>query len=105
MNVHAKGIAMSVEDAVQEGAAIFAKAEDRARVTKAGFRKLRKIIETIRDAGHIGALECQAVAGEADALATQFEADIWAMHRRFTLRAQDLGIDLPPVTRDGGGPR
>lgn len=101
MNIHAKGIAMSVEQAVQDGAAIFAKAEDRARQTKTAFRKLRKLLETVRDARIIGALECQAIACEADAVATRFEADIWAMHRQLTLRAQELGIDLPQ-TRDGG---
>lgn len=93
-----------MEEHIQSGAAIFADAEDAARKIKEEFRGLRKIFEAIRDAGLIGALECQAAAGECDALATRFEADLWALHRKLTLRAQDLGIDLP-ATRDGGGGR
>jgi hypothetical protein len=96
-----KGLTMAeIQEMVQKGADIFEKAENRARTTKAQFRSLRKMFETIRDGGVVGALECQALAGECDALATQFEADVWALHRKLTLRAQELGIDLP--TRDGG---
>jgi hypothetical protein len=94
----------TMEEHIQTGANIFAEAEDAARKIKANFRTLRKVFEAVRDVGHIGALECQEAATTADALATQFEADVWALHRRYTLRAQELGIDLP-ATRDGGGGR
>jgi len=92
---------MSVETAVQKLANIFEEAEQHARDTKEDFRAMRKMLEEIRDAGVIGGLECQQLAGEADALATQFEASVWDMHRRWTVRAQELGVDLPQP-RSGG---
>jgi len=94
---------MTVEEAIAAGAGAFDRAETRARETKEEFRRMRKTFEVVRDAGRIGALECQALAGAADALATQFEADVWAMHRDLTMRAQELGIDLPVIA--GGGDR
>ena len=94
----------SMEEQIQTGANIFAEAEDAARLIKANFRSLRKVFEAVRDAGHIGALECQEAATTADTLATTFEANVWALHRKLTLRCQELGIDLP-ATRDGGGGR
>ncbi len=39
-----------------------------------------------------------------DSLVTQFEADLFALHRKLTVRAQELGVDLPTVM-SGGGPR
>lgn len=92
---------MDVQQAVAEGAEIFAEAEARARSIKMRMRGMRKVIEALRDAGVVGSLEAQEAACECDALATQFEADLWALHRKFTLSAQDKGIDLP-ATRDGG---
>lgn len=86
---------------VKRGAEIFEKAEESARHIKAEFRELRKVFASIRDEGHIGGLECEALSGEADALATKFEADLYAMHSRLTKRAQELGIDLP-APRSGG---
>jgi len=97
-----KGLTMAeIQDMVHEGAGIFEASEDAAREIKQKFRKLRKMFETIRDGGVIGALECQALSCECDALATDFEAKIWSLHSRLTKRAQELGIDLPQ-TRDGG---
>lgn len=92
---------MTTQDAVQAGAAIFADVEAKARSVKDQFRSLRKILETINANGDSGALDTQAFAAEADALATQFEADIWDMHRRMTRKAEELGIDLPAL-REGG---
>lgn len=91
---------MNAHEAVRKGADIFDGAEKKARTIKNQFRQLRKVFEAVRDEGYIGALECQAVASECDVLATEFEAKIWAMHRKLTVRAQELGIDLPQ--RDGG---
>lgn len=90
----------TMEELIQDGATKFANAESAARAIKYDFRAMRKTFEAVRDAGHIGALECAEAACAADALATQFEADLWAMHRKLTLRAQELGIDLPAL-RDG----
>lgn len=92
---------MNTSDAVAEAADIFDKAEQRARTTKMQFRQLRKLFEAIHDDGHGGGLEVQAISGECDALATKFEADLWALHAKLTARARELGIDLPQL-RDGG---
>lgn len=92
---------MTTQDSVQAMADAFESAEQSARQIKEDFRTFRKHLSVIRDEGHIGGLECQALAGEADALATQFEADLYAMHRRWTVRAGELGIDLPQP-RSGG---
>lgn len=92
---------MDVQQAVEKGAAIFADVEGQARAIKMQMRELRKVFEAIRDAGAAGALETQEAACEADALATRFEADVWALHCKLTLSAQAKGIDLP-ATRDGG---
>ena len=95
---------MDVSEAVAQGAATFADAEDSARKIKKTFRDLRSVFEAIRDGGHIGSLECQALSGDADALATKFEADVWAMHAHLTRRCEALGIELPQP-RSGGGNR
>lgn len=92
---------MDVQQAVAEGAEIFADVEAQARAIKMRMRGLRKVFEAIRDTGAAGSLETQESACECDALATQFEADVWALHRKLTLSAQAKGIDLP-ATRDGG---
>lgn len=91
---------MSAKDAVQHLANVFDEYEGHARDFKAEARSSRKAIEAIRSAGHIGFLEAQEAAGELDALATTFERDLYALHRKWTLRAQELGIDLP-ATRSG----
>lgn len=102
MNEHWKGRKMTVEEAVAKGAEIFDGAEQRAHWIKRQFRDLREVFEAIRDGGHIGGLETQALAGEADALATDFEAAVYRMHAALTKRADELGIDLP-APRSGGG--
>lgn len=104
MNIVKRVMTMEVSEAVEKGAEIFANAERRARKTKEEFRELRAVFEAVRDAGHIGALECQELASDLDAFATAFEAGVWARHSRLTKRCRELGIDLPE-TLDGGGPR
>lgn len=93
---------MTTEEAVAKGASIFEEAEQRAHWIKRNFRDLRDVFEAIRDGGHIGGLETQALASEADALATQFEASVYRLHANLTARAKELGIDLP-APRSGGG--
>lgn len=95
---------MEVSEAVGLGAEVFADAESKARKIKERFRELRKVFEAVRDAGHIGALECQELASDLDAFATAFEAGVWARHSRLTRRCQELRIDLPQP-KSGGGPR
>lgn len=105
MNEHVitrKDRRMSTKEAVAKGAEIFAEAEQRAHWIKRNFRDLREVFEAVRDGGHIGGIETQALAAEVDALATQFEADVYRLHAALTRRAADLGIDLP-APRSGGG--
>lgn len=104
MNEHVmKGRKMEVAEAVARGAEIFEGAELRAHWIKRHFRDMREVFEAIRDGGVIGGLECQALAGEVDTLATKFEADVYAIHARLTARAKDLGVDLPAPRSGGGG--
>lgn len=86
---------MTVEEAVAQGASAFEYAETKARKIKAEMRGLRDVFKTIRDAGLIGGLEAEALAGRCDALATQFEANLYSLHSDLTKRCQELGIDLP----------
>lgn len=92
---------MTVEEAVEFGAAEMEANEAKAREIKDSLRGLRSVFEVVRDAGHIGALECQELSAEVDAIGTTFEAYLWRFHARVTKRAMELGIDLP-VMRDGG---
>jgi hypothetical protein len=101
MNIHQKENRMTVEEAVAKGADTFAQAEQRAHWIKKNFRDLREVFEAIRDGGMIGGLETQALASEADALATVFEADIYRLHAELTARAKELGIDLPSIESGG----
>lgn len=96
-----KGETMEVSDMVEKGAAVFADAEEAAFKIKREFRGLRKLFEAARDAGVIGSLQCQELASECDALATEFDANLWALHRKLTLIAQEKGVDLP-APRSGG---
>lgn len=92
---------MTTEDAVAKIAKVFGDAEAEALKIKAGMRANRKAFEAIRDEGVIGALECETLSGACDVLATRFEVDLFALHRALTVRAQELGIDLPQP-RSGG---
>ncbi len=92
---------MTVEEAVAKGAEIFAEAEQRAHWIRKNFRDLREVFEAVRDGGHLGGLETQALAAQADALATSFEAQLYTMHADLTRRAQEAGVDLL-APRSGG---
>lgn len=102
LNCLRKGKTMNVEQAVTRGAEIFEGAELAARGVKENFRGLRDVFMVINGAGKIGSLEMQALSSEADMIATEFEAKVWAMHQKLTKRAQELGIDLP-MPRSGTG--
>lgn len=92
---------MTTEEAVQQGAAFFEKVERQIRQHKAGARKLRKVFEAIRDEGHLGGLETEALSCEADALFTAHEAAVYRIHAGLTARAKALGIDLPTIASGG----
>ena len=103
---------MNIEDAVQQGSDIFADAESAAMGIVTSFRALRPIFETVRDAGpqengkYLGSITCARLASRADALATNFLADIFALHDQIVELAKEIGIeDLIPEQRDGGGHR
>lgn len=105
MNIHTpKGLTpMEVNEIIEKLAADFAKSEAEAQRQKVRARRARKHFEALRDAGVIGFLECQTIAGGYDALTTQFEADLFHLHRELTKRARELDVDLPSVM--GGGDR
>lgn len=92
---------MTTQNAVQTIARIFADAEDAARKTKDSFRSARTILGEIQSNGDSGALVTQKYAGRMDALATKFEADVWALHEEMTSEAAKRNIDVPSVLRDG----
>ena len=92
---------MTVEQAVQIGADTFARWEEQIAVMKDEARgDMRNVFKTVRNNQHIGGLECEALSSEIDALVTQFEADVFAIHAELTERAKKAGIDLPQ--RSGG---
>ena len=105
-------VQMTVKEAVEKGAAIFAALEASAKKDRTAAHGLADIYETVRDAGIIGPQECHALKLEARAIADSHEADWWSLHSRLTLRCQALGIDVPPANNpdlpqpmDGGGHR
>jgi rRNA maturation endonuclease Nob1 len=94
---------MTVNEAVDKGAEIFADMEAKAKEIKQRSRELREVFETIRDAGLIGNLETTAITMEAEALTKKFEADLYVFHSQLTQRCKALGIDVPTIM--GGGDR
>jgi hypothetical protein len=64
---------------------------------------MRGFLKTLYEAGKIGYLEYQGRAAEFEAMVSSHAAETFAMHRELTVRAQDLGIDLPQPR--GGGDR
>ncbi len=94
---------MTTEDAVAAAAAIMAEVESIAHTAKGKLRDLRPLFKDINDNGDAGLLLTRMLAGEADAIGTRFEADVWAFHALLTEHAKDLGIDLPSI--EGGGGR
>lgn len=91
---------MNVQEAVQAGADIMVAAEEFAGKLKAQAKIMREVMQTVRDAGHIGVLECEAMSRDFDAIVRRFDADLYVYHSTATLRCKELGIDLPQ--RDGG---
>lgn len=90
---------MTTEEAVAQGAKLFADAEEALAALSAG---MPSIITAVRDEGHIGALECMSRISEAGVISNAALGEIATLHQNFTTRCQDLGIDLPQA-RSGGG--
>lgn len=92
---------MTVEEAVEQGAITFAEAETAAKLIRKNFRDLKEVFETVRDAGHIGGIECASLTARCDALATQFVSDIYELHFELVEAAKAAGIDLPAIESGG----
>lgn len=92
---------MSVDNAIASGAELFANWEKQVASMKAEARnEMPDIFKAVRNEGHIGGLECEALIAKTDALFTGFEASLIAFHAELTERAKEAGIDLPQ--RSGG---
>jgi len=90
------------EEAVQKIADAMADAEGKAGSIRQSIRATKDAWEALRDGAVIGALEMQARFRGLDALATEFEANLFVSHAEMTRRAQELGVDLPGVFGGGG---
>ena len=90
----------TVSEAVQTMADHFESWEKWAAKAKKAAREMKQGFAIIHAEGALGGLESLALATALDAMATQQEADIYAMHAALTEKAKELGIDLPQ--RDGG---
>ena len=102
MNIIAKGMPMSVDQAVQQIASAFADAEKRDRQTLNDFKGLRSALKVIKDAGHIGAIRALSAAAELESLASRHKAEKLAVHHQLTEEAKALGIDIPGAPNDDG---
>lgn len=91
---------MNVHEAVARGAEIMSELERDAKRHKAYRAEMREVMETVRNEGHIGNLECEAMSRDFAAIVTAYDAALYVYHSKATLRCQELGIDLPQ--RDGG---
>jgi hypothetical protein len=94
---------MTTDEAVAAAAQKMADAESAAKIAKDALRDLKPLFKTINENGDAGLLLSRSMAMQADALGTQFEADVWSLHRDLTEFAKALGIDLPSI--ESGGPR
>jgi hypothetical protein len=93
---------MDVNEAVAQGADIFANAEESIDAIAASFGKpLHEVFATVRDAGHIGGIETQAYSARAAAMVATFKANVLQFHFELTEIAKEQGIDLP-APRSGG---
>lgn len=93
---------MDTNEAVQKIADAYATAEEGAGAGKHAFAGAKDAWQALVDNGVIGNLEMQRRMRRLNALAVQFEADLFALHSDDTERARELGVDLPEP-RSGGG--
>lgn len=101
-DIQRKDYRMTLEEAVAKGATIFADAEDAADNIERIFGKpLYEVFAAVRDAGHLGGIETQALSARAVAMVADFKAQVLEFHAELTERAKREGIDLP-APRSGG---
>ncbi len=93
---------METADAVQKIADAYADAEEGASKAKRAFAGAKDAWQALVDNGVIGNLEMQKRMRRLNAIAVQFEADLYALHSDDTERARELTVDLPQP-RSGGG--
>lgn len=89
---------MTVEEAVADGAKRFAIAEEALAALSAA---LPGIITTVRDGGHIGAIECMIQISNGLVSVNKALDTVVHLHKNYTDRCIELGIDLPQP-RSGG---
>lgn len=93
---------MTVPEAIEAGAKIFADAEEAIEgIEKAFGDPLRHVFMAIHFGGQIGGIEAEAYAARAAAPAAQIKSDVYEFHAELTERAKAQGIDLPSP-RSGG---
>lgn len=95
---------MTIQDSMKLGAAAFADAEQNADSILNSFRgDFAEAVDGVKEEGHIGFLEAEAIKGRADALVTKFRAELYALHNDLKNRCVELDIDrYLPALRDGG---
>lgn len=89
---------MTVDEAVAEGARLFANAEEALAALAAG---MPSVITAVRDGGQIGAIECMRQIATAGATINGALGAVADLHAAQTKRCVELGID-PPQPRSGG---
>lgn len=92
----------TTEEAVNTIAEAMALSETEAGGIRRRLRGLKDEFEAIHFNGDAGYLATKGFATELDALATQFEAELFDIHQRMTIYAQARGIDLPSPLSGGG---
>ncbi len=85
---------MNNEEAVAEGARLFAAAEEALVALSNG---LPAVINAVRDNGTIGALEAQNRIAATLAEVNSALGDVGDAHQELVDRCQELGIDLPAM--------
>jgi hypothetical protein len=90
------------DEAVAAAAQKLADAESAAKIAKDALRDLKPLFKDIHENGDAGLLLTRSMGMRADALGTQFEAEVWELHRQLTEFAKELGIDLPSIEGSGG---
>ncbi len=91
---------MNTSEAVRRGSEIMETAEEMSGRLKGMAKEMRAVMEAVRDDGHIGVVECEAMWRDFDAIARRLDADLYVYHSKAILRCRAMGIDLPQ--RDGG---
>ena len=90
---------MTTQEAVAQGAELFANAEEALAALAAA---LPKILATARDENHIGGIECIMLTAEACGDVNMALGIVATLHSRLTKLAQEKGVDIP-APRSGGG--